>query len=231
MILADLTESGQEVILARGGRGGKGNRHFASSTRRVPRLAQPGEEGEKRTVQLTLKLIADIGLIGLPNAGKSTLISALTSARPKIADYPFTTLTPNLGAITLPSGRPVTIADIPGLVAGAHQGQGLGVIFLRHVDRTRLCVYVIDASSENPADALNLVLEELTAYNAALRQRAGLVAANKMDLSMARDNLDAFQRQVSDMGLDFAAISAQTREGLNELLDMLDQRLMPGADE
>ncbi|MDR1396424.1 MAG: GTPase ObgE [Desulfarculales bacterium] len=230
IILADLTESGQEVILAHGGRGGKGNRHFASSTHRAPRLAQPGEEGEKRIVLLTLKLIADIGLIGLPNAGKSTLISALTSARPKIADYPFTTLKPNLGAITLPSGRSVTIADIPGLVAGSHQGQGLGFKFLRHVERTGLFIYVIDISPENPIDALNLLLEELTAYNTALRQRASLVVANKMDLSASQNNLAAFQQQVKTMGLNFIAISAQEKEGLPELLDMLEQQLAYNAD-
>lgn len=233
-MLADLTEHGQEVILASGGRGGKGNRHFVSSTHRTPRFAQPGEEGMRLTVKLTLKLLADIGLIGLPNAGKSSLISALTAARPKVADYPFTTLSPNLGVMELPGGRLVTLADIPGLVAGAHQGVGLGLRFLRHIERTNLFVYVIDLSEDNPIDALHAVLAELKAYDEKLSARAAVVAGNKIDLPQAKENLPEFAGQVARMGLQLVTLSAQNGHGLDEFANILDNLLMDetsGQDE
>ena len=224
-ILADLTQDGQEVILAKGGRGGKGNRHFVSSTHRTPRFAQSGEEGESRTVKLTLKLLADVGLIGLPNAGKSSLITALTAARPKIGDYPFTTLTPNLGVITLNNGHSITLADIPGLVEGAHKGHGLGLKFLRHIERTRLFVYVLDMAGDSPMDNLMVVLEELKAYDPRLARRAGLVVGNKMDLPEAELNLDEVSQQVKDLGLTFIIVSALDGSGLTELVTALEDYL------
>lgn len=224
-ILADLTEPEQEVIVAMGGRGGKGNRHFVSSTHRSPRFAQPGEEGEQRAIQLTLKLLADVGLIGLPNAGKSSLIMALTAARPKVADYPFTTLTPNLGVMSLPNGMHLTLADIPGLVAGAHQGVGLGLRFLRHIERTRLFVYVVDLSEDDPIDALHVVLAELKAYDTALAERAGLVVGNKIDLPKARANLKKFKSQIEGLGLQLITLSAAGGQGLPQLIDALMDKI------
>ncbi|RJX36181.1 MAG: GTPase ObgE [Desulfarculus sp.] len=223
--IADLAVDGQEVVVARGGRGGKGNRHFVSSTHRTPRLAQPGEEGQKRTLHLELKLLASVGLIGLPNAGKSSLIAASSAARPKVADYPFTTLVPNLGVVHLEGQEPFTMADIPGLVAGAHQGAGLGLRFLKHVERTRLFLYVVDLSAPQPLSDLAAVREELRAYDPALAGRSSLVAANKMDLPQAQENLGPFQREVQAQGLEVFPLSALTGQGVPELLAALAGRL------
>lgn len=224
-IVADLTAEGQEVVVAQGGRGGKGNRHFVSSTHRTPRLAQPGEEGQKRTLHLELKLLAQVGLIGLPNAGKSSLIAAASAARPKVADYPFTTLYPNLGVVQLEGREPFTMADIPGLVAGAHKGAGLGLRFLKHVERTRLFLYVVDLSAARPAEDLEAVRAELRAYDPALASRGGLVAANKLDLPQAQENLESFQRQVQAQSLEVFPISALSGQGVPELLAALARRL------
>jgi GTP-binding protein len=223
--LADLAVNGQEVILARGGRGGKGNQHFVSSVHRSPRLAQPGEKGENNTILLTLKLLADAGLVGLPNAGKSTLISMLTAAHPKIGDYPFTTLTPNLGVLNFTSGLRFTVADIPGLVAGAHQGQGLGIKFLRHVERTRLIIYVIDISGPDPVADFKLLLEELHAYDSSLTRRAGLVVGNKIDLQPARAKAEIFCQEVGNMGWETVIISARQGQGLQDLTDRLEKQM------
>ena len=223
--LADLTARGQEIVAARGGRGGKGNRHFTTSTNRAPRFAQPGEPGEQRKLRLELKLLADVGLVGLPNAGKSSLIAAASAARPKVADYPFTTLTPNLGVCQVGDNPPFTMADIPGLVEGAHQGAGLGLKFLKHVERCRVFVYVIDLSRENPLDQLDALAAELLAYSPELAGRAALVAANKLDLPDAAAQVEEFQREVGDRGLTVLGISALTGQGVPELLAELDRRL------
>ncbi|MFZ5587001.1 MAG: GTPase ObgE [Thermodesulfobacteriota bacterium] len=229
-LLADLNHEGETLVAARGGRGGKGNKHFTSSTHRTPRFAQPGEPGEKRVLRLELKLLADVGLVGLPNAGKSSLIRAVTAATPKVADYPFTTLTPHLGVAELPDGRAITLADIPGLVQGAHQGAGLGLRFLKHVERTRLFVYVVDLAGADPVADLATVMAEIAAYDPALAGRVGLVAANKQDLAAARENLAAFTAQALGLGLAVFPVSALTGEGVAALLGEMARRLEPAPD-
>ncbi len=227
-LLADLVEHGQEFVAARGGRGGKGNKHFATSTNRAPRMAQDGEPGEKRILTLELKLLAEVGLIGLPNAGKSSLIAAASAARPKIADYPFTTLVPQLGVAQAPEGDPFTMADIPGLVEGAHKGAGLGLKFLKHVERTRIFVFVVDLAGPEPESDLAVVRAELIAYDPALAQRAGLVAANKMDLPEAAARLDGFKQKLEAEGLAVFPISAKTGSGVKQLVEEISQRLAAG---
>ena len=225
-LLADMSQDGQEFIAAQGGRGGKGNKHFATSTNRAPRMAQEGEPGEQRTVTLELKLLADVGLIGLPNAGKSSLVAAASAARPKIADYPFTTLVPQLGVAQASEGDPFTMADIPGLVEGAHKGAGLGLKFLKHVERTRLFVFVVDMSGDDPEYDLAVVRAELEAYDPRLAQRAGLVAANKLDLPQAAERLDDFKQAVEAEGLTVFPISALQGDGVNELIEEIYARLL-----
>src|SRR5690349_8703105 len=184
VLLADLAEAGQRVLVARGGRGGMGNARFATSTNRAPRKVQPGEDGEIKDLRLEMKLLADVGLVGFPNAGKSTLISRISAARPKIADYPFTTLTPNLGVVRLSDDRSFVVADVPGLIEGAHEGHGLGHQFLRHIERTKVLVHVVDvsgASQRDPVDDLDTVRRELELFQPALAAKPQLVAANKLD--------------------------------------------------
>ncbi|KMY67440.1 hypothetical protein AAU61_11435 [Desulfocarbo indianensis] len=224
-LLADLAEDGQEFLAAQGGRGGKGNKHFATSTNRAPRMAQEGEAGQRRVLTLELKLLAEVGLIGLPNAGKSSLITAASAARPKIADYPFTTLVPQLGVAQAPEGEPFTLADIPGLVEGAHKGAGLGLKFLRHVERTRLFLFVVDLSGPDPESDLAVVKAELVAYDPGLAGRAGLVAANKIDLPEAADKLTAFKQTVEAQGMAVFPISALQGAGVPELVEELSRRL------
>src|SRR2546422_206263 len=183
-LLADLAEEGQRVLVAHGGRGGLGNARFASSTNRAPRKVQPGEPGEIKDLRLELKLLADVGLVGFPNAGKSTLISRISAARPKIANYPFTTLTPNLGVVQLSGDRSFVVADVPGLIEGAHRGQGLGHRFLRHLERTKVLVHLVDVSSatgRDPVEDFETVRTELTLFDPAFAARPQLVAANKID--------------------------------------------------
>ena len=228
-VVADLAADGQEVVAAQGGRGGKGNRQFSSSTHRAPRFAQPGEPGAKRELRLELKLLADVGLVGLPNAGKSSLIRACTAARPKVADYPFTTLTPHLGVAELDDGTCIILADIPGLVEGAHQGAGLGLRFLRHVERTRLFIYVVDLSSADPLTDLATVRAEVAAYDPALVRRVGLIAANKLDLASARANLEQFQAGADALGLAVLPVSALAGVGVDELLAEVGRRLTARA--
>src|SRR3989442_408983 len=183
-LLADLAESGQRVLIARGGRGGMGNARFATATNRAPRKVQPGEPGEETTLRLELKLLADVGLVGFPNAGKSTLISRISAARPKIANYPFTTLTPNLGVVKLGGDRSFAVADGPGLIEGAHRGQGLGHRFLRHLERTKVLVHLVDVSSalgRNPVAVLDTVRRELEHFQPSLAAKPQIVAANKID--------------------------------------------------
>ena len=224
--VADLTAPGEELVIARGGSGGKGNARFATSTRRAPRIAEDGGKGEQREIDLELKLLADVGLAGLPNAGKSTLLAALTSARPKIADYPFTTLVPNLGVARL-DDRELVVADIPGLIEGASRGLGLGEEFLRHVERTRLLVHVVDASRPDPLQDIATIDAELRSYGRGLAERPQLVALNKIDLPEAREAAPRIARALSERGIASIAISAAAHQGTNDLLREIFDRCPP----
>ncbi|HEX3280393.1 MAG TPA: GTPase ObgE [Pyrinomonadaceae bacterium] len=220
-LLQDLAADGSRWLAARGGRGGFGNSHFATSTNRAPRYHQSGSEGEERVLQLELKLLADVGLVGFPNAGKSTLISTISAARPKIADYPFTTLEPNLGVVDLGDYRTFVVADIPGLIEGAHSGAGLGDQFLRHVERTKLLLHLVDVSSlsgrETVSDYLT-VNHELSAYNPALAERPQIVVATKIDALEDPERLESLKRQAEADGRMFFAISAVANKGTRELI-------------
>ena len=220
-LLVDLVLPGQRWVAARGGRGGRGNARFKSPTRQAPAFFEKGEPGEERWLRLELKLLADVGLVGFPNAGKSTFISAVSKARPKIAAYPFTTLTPNLGVVSLGPGESFVVADIPGLIEGAHKGLGLGHEFLRHIERTRVLLYVIDASGlegRDPCDDLRVLRNELALYQAQLLERPSVVFANKTDLAEARAHLAALQETAVEIGAAFYSGSAATGEGLREVL-------------
>jgi GTP-binding protein len=222
--LADLTAEGQRVLVARGGRGGRGNARFVSSTNRAPRRTEPGEEGEERFLRLQLKLIADAGLVGFPNAGKSTLISRISAARPKIAEYPFTTLSPNLGVVSLPDDRSFVVADIPGLIEGAHQGHGLGHQFLRHVERTKVLVHLVDvsgASGRDPVQDFDTIIDELRLFDPKVAAKPMIVAASKMDAVDDQSRVDALERHVRDRGLALIPISAVTGSGVEALLEAM----------
>lgn len=234
-LLADLTLAGQEVILFQGGRGGRGNARFASSTNQAPRLAERGEPGEQAWLMLELKLIADVGIVGVPNAGKSTLLSVVSAARPKIAAYPFTTLQPNLGVVELDEFETMVFADIPGLIEGASTGVGLGHDFLRHIERTRVLIHLLDGSSTNPLQDWAMINQELALYDARLEQRPQLVVLNKIDLPEAIAWQPLVQEQVSEAGYPFCAISAVTQQGVRQMLyqvkQMLDEAPEPMAAE
>jgi GTP-binding protein len=229
-LLADLVATGQSATIARGGRGGLGNVHFATATHRTPKHAQKGEPGEERWLRLELRLIADVGLVGLPNAGKSTLLAALTAARPKIAPYPFTTLEPNLGVMDLGDAedRRPTIADVPGLIEGASAGAGLGHAFLRHVERTRVLVHLVDGAARDPAWSFDVIREELRLHDPALLEKPLVVAFNKMDLPEAREAWPAFSAARRGEHVPCVAISADARDGLDALRGLLAQ-LLPDA--
>jgi len=219
-LVADMSDPEQTLVIARGGRGGKGNEHFKSSTMRAPRFAQPGEEGEEKRLRLTLKIIADVGLVGLPNAGKSTLIAAVSRAQPKIADYPFTTLTPNLGVIDDDFGRQLVIADIPGLVEGAHQGYGLGHTFLRHVERSRVLVHLLaaeDATGEEPFAGFDLINEELRLFDPELAQKPQIEVVNKID-TLDAEELQRLKDAAEAAGREVRFISALRGDGVEELM-------------
>lgn len=218
-VLADLTQAGQRALVARGGRGGKGNARFATSIRQAPRFAEPGTPGETRTLLLELKLIADVGLVGLPNAGKSSLLAAFSAARPKIAAYPFTTLSPNLGVVDVPPYGGFVVADIPGLIHGAAQGAGLGIRFLRHIERTHLLVQVVDVSetAEDPVAALTTVEAELLAYDPRLLRLPRIVAANKID-QPHEGGLARLTAAATSRGLVLIPVSALTTEGVPTLV-------------
>ncbi|MZQ85891.1 GTPase ObgE [Paenibacillus sp. 5J-6] len=222
-IIADLTRHGQEVVIAKGGRGGRGNTRFVTQRITAPEIAENGEEGVERWVVLEMKVMADVGLVGFPSVGKSTLLSVVSAAKPKIAAYHFTTLTPNLGVVDVGDGRSFVMADLPGLIEGAHEGVGLGHEFLRHVERTRVIVHVVDMSAADGRDPYQdflMINEEIKLYNAKLEQRPQIVVANKMDMPESEDNLALFKEQLAESGreLEVYPISALTRGGVQELL-------------
>jgi GTP-binding protein len=228
--IADLAEPGQRVLLVHGGRGGRGNQHFAKPWHQAPREHEEGNPGEERHLRLELKLLADVGLVGFPNAGKSTLISVISAARPKIANYPFTTLEPNLGVVNADGGtgshgtelgRTFVVADLPGLIEGAHEGAGLGIRFLRHVERTRLLVHLIDTSDANDADpvrAFEVISGELRAFSESLAEKPMIVVATKLDATSDRTRLEALRDFCRERGIKFHAISAASGEGVRELV-------------
>ena len=225
-LLADLSEEGQRVLVAKGGRGGMGNARFATATNRAPRKVQPGEPGEIKDLRLELKLLADVGLVGFPNAGKSTMIARISAARPKIADYPFTTLVPNLGVVRISEDRSFVVADVPGLIEGAHRGQGLGHQFLRHLERTKVLVHLVDvsgATGRNPADDLDTVRKELELFQPTLAAKPQIVVANKMD-AVDPSNDDAIvelERRASELGLPFLRVSGVSGQGVPGLLEAM----------
>lgn len=231
-LLCDLGEAGQEYVAAKGGRGGLGNMNFATSTRQTPRFAQDGTAGEEVTLRLELKLLADVGLLGFPNAGKSTLISRVSRARPKVADYPFTTLVPNLGMVRYKDGLSFVVADIPGLIEGASEGAGLGLQFLRHVERCRVLVHLLDMGAEgegrDPLKDFDILNRELARYSPDLASKPQVVVANKLDLTHAKERLEPLQKALQARGLALLPISCATGEGVQTLLDGVAEVLFTG---
>lgn len=225
----DCTSPGETIVVARGGQGGRGNMRFKTSTNRAPRHAQPGLPGEVRSLKLDLKLLADVGIVGFPNAGKSTLISRISSARPKIADYPFTTISPVLGVVAAQNAEPFVVADIPGLMEGAHRGAGLGIRFLRHVERTSILVHMVDASAidpENPLAAYEAINTELAGFSPELVKKPQVIALNKTDLPQAAEGASRFAEAAGD--LPVYRISAATGSGLDGLLNILTEMVSTG---
>ena len=230
--LHDFAIPGEKVLMARGGRGGKGNARFATATHQAPTEHQPGRPGQERRLRLELKLLADVGLVGFPNAGKSTLISRISAARPKIADYPFTTLEPNLGVVQMDNYRTFVVADIPGLIEGAHTGHGLGIQFLRHIERTRLLAHLVDvseASGRNPVDDFETVMHELANYSEELARKPMIVVATKMDAAQDAERVESLRALAREHGLDFFAISSVTGEGLEALKYAMAERVLAPA--
>jgi len=233
IILADLKIDGQKYVCSRGGRGGKGNTKFKNSIRRTPRFAEPGTKGQDKEIILELKLIADVGLIGFPNVGKSTILASITSAKPKIANYHFTTLKPNLGVVSIGEGHSYVMADIPGLIEGASEGAGLGLEFLRHVERTKLLLHVIDASGQedrDPVDDFYKINEELKQYSDKLIGKEQIIVLNKLDLPVAQENLERIRKEFSK-DYEILEVSAATGQGLNELKKRAYERLIQIEDE
>lgn len=224
LVLGDLTEPGQQLRVARGGRGGRGNPHFASPSNQAPSIAEKGEPGEGRELGLELKLIADIGLVGVPNAGKSTFLAAATAARPKIAAYPFTTTEPNLG-VALLDDTPLVLADIPGLLEGAHRGVGLGFAFLRHIQRTRVLIHLLDGTGESPLADFSQINTELALFDPRLSSKPQVVALNKMDLPEVQARWEMVRRELAQRGVELMPLSAATHRGLREVLARAAQRL------
>ena len=227
--LYDFTHPGERFTVARGGRGGKGNARFATSTHQAPTEHEPGRPGEEKRLRLELKLLADVGLVGFPNAGKSTLISRISAARPKIADYPFTTLEPNLGVVELPDYRSFVVADIPGLIEGAHLGHGLGTQFLRHIERTRLLVHLVDvseASGRDPVHDFDTVMEELASFTEELVTKPMIVVASKMDIAQDPARVDSLRAHAAERGLAFLEISSATGSGIEALKFAMAERIL-----
>ncbi len=221
-LLADLAAEGERVVVAQGGRGGRGNARFASSTNRAPRRTEPGEPGDEKDLRLEMRLLADVGLVGFPNAGKSTLIARISAARPKIANYPFTTLTPNLGVVGMSDDRSFVVADVPGLIEGAHRGHGLGDRFLRHLERTKVLLHLIDVSGEtgrDPAADLDTVRRELDLFDPGLARKPQLVALNKIDVLDDEGRAASVEKRARDLGLPSFRISGATGAGVPELLE------------
>ncbi|MFQ6101118.1 MAG: GTPase ObgE [Anaerolineae bacterium] len=230
-LLGDLTEPGQELVAARGGRGGRGNAHFATPTNQAPRMAEHGAPGEERWLRLELKLLADVGVVGMPNAGKSTLLAAVTAARPKIAPYPFTTLQPNLGVVVLDDQTEFVLADIPGLIEGASEGKGLGHEFLRHIERTRVLIHLLDGLSADLLADFAAINRELAAFGHGLAQKPQLAVLNKMDLPQVRERWPEVKAALEVQGYPALAISALAREGTRELLYRAAQMLAEQPEE
>lgn len=228
VVVADLSEEGQTFLIAKGGRGGRGNTHFATPTRQVPNFAEQGKKGAEKNIELELKMLADVGLVGFPNVGKSTLISRVSSAKPKIANYHFTTLDPALGVVKPRTGEPFVMADIPGIIEGASDGIGLGIQFLKHVERTRLLLHVVDAAGfegRNPVDDFNKINEELKKYSKILASKKQIVVANKMDVANNEELLKELEDKCKEENLKLFKISAATNEGLDELIEFVAQEL------
>lgn len=235
-LIADLTEHGQQAIIARGGRGGRGNIRFASAKNPAPNIAENGEPGEELEVELELKILADVGLIGFPSVGKSTLLSVISAAKPKIASYPFTTIAPNLGVVDLKGGRSFTVGDMPGLIEGAADGTGLGLDFLRHIERARVLLFVLDMGAfegRDPFVDYQILCQELSAYDQHLLERPHLIIANKMDIPGAEENLDRFKQDLKEQSEKIPSIypvSATTRQGIQELLEGIYQLVLEAPD-
>jgi GTP-binding protein len=241
ILLADLAQVGDRVLVAKGGRGGRGNAAFATPTNRAPRRTEPGETGEGRTLRLRLKLLADVGLVGFPNAGKSTLISRISAARPKIADYPFTTLTPNLGVVSMSDHRSFVVADVPGLIEGAHEGHGLGMRFLAHLERTKVLVHIVDVSSmsgRDPVEDFEVIRNELTQFEGtgedateSLASKPQIAVANKIDALDDPKRLESLKKHLKKRKIALYPISAVTGEGLPELLEVMWKAVAARHDE
>ena len=234
-VMADLSEPNQKQLILSGGRGGKGNSHFATSTRQAPRFAQGGEKGEEKELILELKMLADVGLIGFPNVGKSTFLSVVTDATPKIADYHFTTLEPNLGVVKSDYGDSFVIADIPGIIEGASEGTGLGLKFLRHIERTRLLLHVIDVSGiegRNPVEDFKTINEELKKYSEKLSKRKQIIVANKIDIMQDESLLNDLEKMAKEKDIEIFKISGATGEGVKELLKRVTEvlKVLPKED-
>lgn len=229
-VLGDLTSDGQEIVAVRGGKGGRGNAEFATATDQAPRRAEEGTPGEERMLHLELKLLADVGLLGLPNAGKSTLISVISAAKPKVADYPFTTLVPNLGIVSVGEGRSFVVADIPGLIEGAHKGKGLGVQFLRHIERTSVLVFLVEAARPDPRGDYAVLLNELKSFDSQLLKRPRIVAVTKMDLVSGKDE-KAIRHLSFGRGVKHHFVSAVTGMGMKELLRAMWKLVAKGRHE
>jgi len=226
--IAELLSAGERVALAKGGNGGWGNQHFATPTRQAPRFAKPGQPGVERRLAIELKLLADVAIIGLPNAGKSTLISVISAAKPKIADYPFTTLIPHLGVVAEDDGRTLVVADIPGLIEGAHRGAGLGIRFLKHVERCRLLCHIVDASGGGEAEEDVAVIEgELAQFSPEVAARPRVLVASKVDAVSDRERLESIRRAAEARGLPFFEVSAVTRKGLDRLVHYFFEAVPP----